>query len=101
MKPIIITRPLPLHAQVMTADFVPLRVDAVIFYRVVEPSLWVTRVVDGYLATHLLAQTTLRSTLGAHTLADILAQRKGVARRMEVSGSPARHIEGLRKTKTL
>lgn len=63
----------------------PLKVDAVVFYRVVDPSVWVTRVKNGYQATHTLAQTTLRATLGAHTLTDILTQRTGIAKRMEVS----------------
>ncbi|XP_030254063.1 band 7 protein AGAP004871-like isoform X1 [Sparus aurata] len=69
--------------EVLTADWVPLKVDAVVFYRVVDPSVWVTRVKNGYQATHTLAQTTLRATLGAHTLTDILTQRTGIAKRME------------------
>lgn len=63
----------------------PLKVDAVVFYRVVDPSLWVTRVKNGYQATHTLAQTTLRATLGAHTLTDVLTQRSDITKRMEVS----------------
>ncbi|XP_049421991.1 stomatin-like isoform X2 [Epinephelus fuscoguttatus] len=69
--------------EVLTADGVPLKVDAVLFYRVVDPSLWVMRVKNGYQATHTLAQTTLRATLGAHTLTDILMQRTGISKRME------------------
>ncbi|XP_029935619.1 erythrocyte band 7 integral membrane protein [Myripristis murdjan] len=69
--------------EVLTADWVPLKVDGVMFYRVVDPSLWVMRVANGPLATHTLAQTTLRATLGAHTLVDILTQRKSIAQRME------------------
>lgn len=59
--------------------------DAVVFYRVVDPSLWVMRVKNGYEATHTLAQTTLTATLGAHTLKDVLTQRAGITKRMEVS----------------
>lgn len=69
--------------EVLTADGVPLKVDAVVFYRVVEPSLWVTRVKNGYRATHTLAQATLMATLGAHTLTDVLTQRTDIAKRME------------------
>uniref|UniRef100_A0A3Q3X506 Band 7 domain-containing protein n=1 Tax=Mola mola TaxID=94237 RepID=A0A3Q3X506_MOLML len=58
-------------------------VDAVVFYRVVEPSLWVTRVKNGFQATHMLAQTTLRAALGAHTLSVVLTQRTVIAKRME------------------
>ncbi|XP_059183398.1 band 7 protein AGAP004871-like [Centropristis striata] len=69
--------------EVLTADGVPLKVDAVVFYRVVDPALWVTRVENGYQATHTLAQTTLRATLGAHTLTDILTQRGSITKRTE------------------
>ncbi|KAG8009648.1 Mechanosensory protein 2 [Nibea albiflora] len=69
--------------EVLTADGVSLKVDAVVFYRVVDPSSWVTRVENGYQAIHTLAQTTLRAALGAHTLTDVLTQRTGIARRME------------------
>ncbi|KAM7390094.1 hypothetical protein PAMA_008316 [Pampus argenteus] len=72
-----------LPQEVLTADGVPLKVDAVVFYRVVEPSLWVTRVENGYQATQTLAQTTLRATLGAHTLTDVLTQRRSITERME------------------
>uniref|UniRef100_A0A8C6T1D1 Podocin n=1 Tax=Neogobius melanostomus TaxID=47308 RepID=A0A8C6T1D1_9GOBI len=54
--------------QVMTVDAVPLRMDAVVFYRVVEPALWVIRVQNGTYLTQLLAQTTLRATVGSHSL---------------------------------
>ncbi|XP_058475003.1 stomatin-like isoform X2 [Solea solea] len=68
--------------EVLTADGVSLQVDAVMFYRVVDPSLWVTRVQDGDEATHTLAQTTLRAALGVHTLTDVLAQRRHISERM-------------------
>ncbi|XP_008277299.1 band 7 protein AAEL010189 isoform X3 [Stegastes partitus] len=69
--------------EVLTADGVPLKVDAVVFYRVVDPSLWVMRVQNGYQATLTLAQTTLRATLGAHTLMDVLTQTPGITKRIE------------------
>lgn len=59
--------------------------DAVVFYREVDPSLWVTRVRNGYQATHTLVQTTLRATLGAHALTDVLTRRSNIPQRMEVS----------------
>lgn len=77
---------MPLHLrQVMTMDWVPLRVEAVLFYRVTEPYLWVTQLLNGSLAIETLAQTTLRASLGTHTLSGILAQRKSIAHTMEVS----------------
>ncbi|KAG7231335.1 hypothetical protein INR49_012175 [Caranx melampygus] len=69
--------------EVLTADGVPLRLDAVVFYRVVDPSLWVMCVKDGHMATYTLAQTTLRGTLGAHSLRDILTKRRHIAERVE------------------
>ncbi|CAJ1081738.1 band 7 protein AGAP004871 [Xyrichtys novacula] len=81
--------------EVLTADGVPLKVDAVVFYRVVDPSLWVTRVENGYKATNTLAQTTLRAALGAHTLTDLLTQRTSVAKRMEVVLHSASRLWGV------
>uniref|UniRef100_A0A3B4A1D7 Band 7 domain-containing protein n=1 Tax=Periophthalmus magnuspinnatus TaxID=409849 RepID=A0A3B4A1D7_9GOBI len=59
--------PLPLLLflfQVLTADSVSLEVDAVLFYRVVEPVLWMTQVHDGPQVIRLLAQTSLRAAVG-------------------------------------
>ncbi|XP_008395094.1 erythrocyte band 7 integral membrane protein-like [Poecilia reticulata] len=69
--------------QVLTADSVPLLVDAVVFYRVVDPTLWFTRVQNGCVATLWLVQASLRAALGAHTLTDLLTQRSSIATRME------------------
>uniref|UniRef100_A0A3P8S483 Podocin n=1 Tax=Amphiprion percula TaxID=161767 RepID=A0A3P8S483_AMPPE len=69
--------------EVLTADGVPLMVDAIVFYRVVDPLLWVMQVQNGYQATVKLAQTTLRATLGANTLMDVLTHWPGIAKRME------------------
>lgn len=69
----------------MTADAVPLKVDAVVFFWVVDLFMWVMRVVNGPQAMSLLAQTTLKTMIGAHTLEDVLTQKLAVAKRMEVS----------------
>uniref|UniRef100_A0A3B3YTD8 Band 7 domain-containing protein n=1 Tax=Poecilia mexicana TaxID=48701 RepID=A0A3B3YTD8_9TELE len=79
--------------QVLTADSVPLLVDAVVFYRVVDPTLWFTRVQNGCDATHLLVQASLRAALGAHTLTDLLTQRPRIATRMEVRRSQAATVQ--------
>ncbi|PWA25068.1 stomatin-like [Gambusia affinis] len=79
-------RTLPIYIypqQVLTADSVPLLVDAVVFFRVVDPTLWFTRVQNGCDATVWLVQATLRAALGAHTLTDLLTQRPSIATRME------------------
>ena len=60
---------------VITRDNVTLKVNAVIYFRVVNPEAAVTRVEDFYFATSQLAQTNLRSILGQFTLDDLLSSR--------------------------
>lgn len=60
---------------VITQDNISLKVNAVIYFRVVDPESAVTRVVDYYFATSQLAQTTLRSVLGQYQMDDALAHR--------------------------
>jgi len=63
---------------VITHDNVSLKVNAVIYFRVVDPEGAVTRVIDYYFATSQLAQTTLRSVLGQYQLDQILATREEI-----------------------
>ncbi len=60
----------------ISRDNVSIRVDAVLYFRVVDPAKAFIQVVDYYGATSKLAQTTLRSVLGRHTLDDMLAERE-------------------------
>jgi regulator of protease activity HflC (stomatin/prohibitin superfamily) len=60
---------------VITKDNVTLKVNAVIYFRVMEPEMAVTRVEDYYFATAQLSQTTLRSVLGQYVLDDLLSNR--------------------------
>ncbi len=60
---------------VISRDNVSVKVSAVLYYRVVEPSFAINRVEDFTNATSQLAQTTLRSVLGKHELDDMLANR--------------------------
>lgn len=60
---------------IITRDNVSLKVNAVIYFRVIDPEGAVTRVEDFYFATSQLAQTTLRSVLGQYSLDDLLASR--------------------------
>ncbi|MBV8371436.1 MAG: slipin family protein [Candidatus Eremiobacteraeota bacterium] len=61
--------------EMMTCDNVPVTVDAVVYFRVVNPEDAVTKVEFFSKATFLLAQTTLRSVIGQHELDDLLSQR--------------------------
>jgi regulator of protease activity HflC (stomatin/prohibitin superfamily) len=60
---------------IITRDNVSVKVNAVVFFRVIEPRRAVVEVEDYVYATSQLAQTTLRSVLGQAELDDLLAQR--------------------------
>jgi regulator of protease activity HflC (stomatin/prohibitin superfamily) len=60
---------------VISRDNVSVKVNAVVYYRVVDPAYAINRVEDFYSATSQLSQTTLRSVLGKHELDDILTKR--------------------------
>jgi regulator of protease activity HflC (stomatin/prohibitin superfamily) len=62
--------------EVMTRDNVPVSVDAVLYFRVVDPQAAVVKVENFLKATSLIAQTTLRSVLGQAELDELLAHRK-------------------------
>jgi regulator of protease activity HflC (stomatin/prohibitin superfamily) len=60
---------------VISRDNVSVKVNAVIYFRVVDPSKAILQVAHYYEATSQLAQTTLRSVLGQHELDDMLMER--------------------------
>src|SRR2546423_4367206 len=64
--------------EMMTRDNVPVSVDAVVYFRVVDPQAAVVKVVNFLKATSLIAQTTLRSVIGQAPLDDLLSQRESI-----------------------
>jgi regulator of protease activity HflC (stomatin/prohibitin superfamily) len=60
--------------EVMTRDNVPMTVDAVVYFRVIDPASAVVRVEKYLKATSLISQTTLRSALGQAELDELLSQ---------------------------
>lgn len=60
---------------VISRDNVSVRVNAVVYFRVIDPSRAVIQVEDYQTAVNQLAQTTLRSVLGQHELDEMLAER--------------------------
>ncbi len=60
---------------VISRDNVAVKVNAVIYFRIVDPERAIIQVADPFGATSQLAQTTLRSVLGQHELDDMLAER--------------------------
>jgi regulator of protease activity HflC (stomatin/prohibitin superfamily) len=67
----------------ITRDSVPLRIDAVVFFRVKAADKAIVEVVNYRNATTDLAQTTLRSVIGERTLESLLFDRAGVAAHMQ------------------
>jgi len=68
---------------VITRDNVTVKVSAVLYFRVVDPSRAVTEVADYLFATMQLAQTTLRSVGGQSELDDLLSQREKLNARIQ------------------
>jgi regulator of protease activity HflC (stomatin/prohibitin superfamily) len=64
--------------EVMTRDNVPVSVDAVLYFRVVDPEAAVVKVENFLKASSLIAQTTLRSVLGQAELDELLAHREKI-----------------------
>jgi regulator of protease activity HflC (stomatin/prohibitin superfamily) len=61
---------------VISRDNVSVKVNAVLYFRVIDPEKAIIQVEDFLVATSQLAQTTLRSVLGQHELDDMLAERE-------------------------
>jgi regulator of protease activity HflC (stomatin/prohibitin superfamily) len=61
--------------EVITKDNVPVRVNAVAYFRIVEPKAAIVQVENFMAATSQIAQTTLRSVLGQHQLDELLSER--------------------------
>jgi regulator of protease activity HflC (stomatin/prohibitin superfamily) len=61
---------------VISRDNVSVKVNAVVYFRVIEPERAIIQVEDFFMATSQLAQTTLRSVLGQHELDEMLAERE-------------------------
>jgi regulator of protease activity HflC (stomatin/prohibitin superfamily) len=69
--------------EVMTKDNVPATVDAVVYFRVINPTDAVIKVENFWKATSLIAQTTLRSVLGQASLDDLLSQRDAINQKLQ------------------
>jgi regulator of protease activity HflC (stomatin/prohibitin superfamily) len=65
-----------LPQDVITRDNVSVKVNAVIYFRIIDPQKAVIQVASFLQATNLLAQTTLRAVLGKHELDQLLAERE-------------------------
>src|SRR5881397_2831397 len=64
--------------EVITKDNVPVRVNAVAYFRIVDPRNAIVQVENFMVATSQIAQTTLRSVLGQHVLDELLSEREKI-----------------------
>ncbi len=61
--------------EVITKDNVPVRVNAVAYFRIVDPNAAIVQIENFMVATSQIAQTTLRAVLGQHQLDELLSER--------------------------
>ena len=64
--------------EVITKDNVPVRVNAVAYFRIIEPKNAIVQVENFMVATSQIAQTTLRAVLGQHQLDELLSEREKI-----------------------
>ena len=69
--------------EVITRDNVTVRVNAVAYFRVLDPNAAIVNVTDYNRATSQIAQTTLRSVLGQSSLDDLLSEREKINERLQ------------------
>lgn len=69
--------------QIITRDNVTVGVDAVIYYRVFDPVLAITRVTNYHYAVLMMGQTTLRDIVGQVELDDLLAKREEINKKIQ------------------
>ncbi len=81
---------------VISRDNVSVRVNAVVYFRVVDSDKSMLQVADFYQATSQLAQTRLRSVLGQHELDEILAERDSINHTLQIILDEATDAWGIK-----
>ncbi len=84
----------------ITRDNVTVRVDAVIYFRVVDPEAAATKVADYIRATSLIAQTSLRNVIGQSELDELLSRREDINQRLQQIIDEATEPWGIKVTST-
>ena len=69
--------------EVISKDNVTIKVNAVVYFNVMNPVAAVIKIADHFRATSLIAQTTLRNILGQHELDEILAEREKIGQALQ------------------
>ncbi len=81
---------------VISKDNVSVRVNAVLYFRVVDPERCVIQVEDYFEATSQLAQTTLRAVLGQHELDEMLSERDKLSQNIQQILDEATDVWGIK-----
>ncbi len=84
--------------EVVTKDNVTVKVNAVVYYRVVDPEKAVTEVFDYKFATAQIAQTTLRSVIGQAELDEVLSEREKLNLKLQQIIDEATNPWGIKVT---
>ncbi|XP_031569721.1 mechanosensory protein 2-like isoform X2 [Actinia tenebrosa] len=71
--------------EILTKDSVTVAVDAVVYFKIYNATISITKVEDANRSTRLLAQTTLRNVLGTKSLSEILSERDNISHVMQTS----------------
>ncbi|XP_050559942.1 retrovirus-related Pol polyprotein from type-1 retrotransposable element R1 isoform X2 [Spodoptera frugiperda] len=82
--------------EVLTKDSVTVSVDAVVYYRVHNATISIANVENAHHSTRLLAQTTLRNTMGTRPLHEILSERETISGTMQLSLDEATEAWGIK-----
>uniref|UniRef100_A0A1I7TWC3 PHB domain-containing protein n=2 Tax=Caenorhabditis tropicalis TaxID=1561998 RepID=A0A1I7TWC3_9PELO len=82
--------------EILSRDSVTVSVDAVVYFKVFDPITSVIGVENATESTKLLAQTTLRTILGTHTLTEILSDREKISADMKISLDEATEPWGIK-----
>ncbi|CAG2179196.1 unnamed protein product, partial [Oppiella nova] len=82
--------------QILSKDSVTVTVDAVVYYRVFNPTITVCNVENYTYSTQLLAATSLRNILGTKSLADMLSDRESISRTLQTVLDEGTHPWGVK-----
>ncbi|CAB3989477.1 mechanosensory 2-like [Paramuricea clavata] len=71
--------------EILTKDSVTVAVDAVVYYKIYDATMSITKVENASRATRFLAQTTLRNVLGTRSLSEILSEREAISHNIQAT----------------
>ncbi len=90
----VVTTPLE-KQEAITRDNVPVRVDAVVWYRIVDPAKSVVEIENVFAAVTQISLTTLRNVIGRHSLDELLKEQAKIAEEMRITIDQVTHPWGM------